>query len=129
VEISVIQKSSNKVIGASRPLVLFSYSSDGPLPSPPKGGDDDDDPIDQEHMVVSIDPSAIDELTACLEAASGKDSEAVRSIFVPLLFRRVEQYEDADLIVKYSSSQSHPYYRTLTVPLHFHHTGGLQVGL
>lgn len=78
-------------------------------------------------MSVSIDPSAVEELTASLEAASGGSDEAVRSIFVPLIFRRVEQYQDADLIVKYSSSVNHRYYRTLTIPLHFHHTGGLRV--
>lgn len=74
-----------------------------------------------------MDPLGIDALKETLRGAL-KRHTCLSVLVLPLLLRRLDGYTDADVMIKYSTSASHRHYRTLTVPLHFHHTDGLQVG-
>lgn len=113
--------------GSPSRLPLATSSPASPALSPPPVAP----PAEEEEEVelcVAIDPLGIDALAETLRGAL-KRRTCLSVLLLPLLLKRLDRYTDADVVVKYSTSASHRHYRTLTVPLHFHHTDGLQVRL
>ena len=138
-EVSVHQKAlTKKAKAAGRPVVLYTFlggaegGREGGREGIRGGGGGG-----EESLSVALDPLGLDALTQTLQTALATHS-CLSSLSLPLLFRRVDRFPEADIFIKYSSSSScstssslpsssstHRHFRTLTIPLRFHLKEGL----
>ncbi len=143
-EISVHQKAlTKKAKAAGRPVTLYTFGESGEL-GHHQHGDHASSPSFHHHqhhhrqqphqqpynheggewLSVALDPLGLETLTSTLQTALATHA-CLSSLSLPLLFRRVDRYPEADIFVKYSTHASHRHFRTLTIPLRFHLKEGL----
>jgi len=120
---------TKKARAAGRPVILYRFTGgaeggrEGGREGVQEGGEEESSP-------VSLDPLGLEALTETLQTALTTRS-CLSSLSLPLLFRRVDRFPEADVFIKYSSPTSsspasgNRYFRTLTIPLRFNLKEGL----
>ena len=140
VEVSVHHKAlTKKARAAGRPVILYRFTGGGE-----GGGQGGREGMrgggGEESSPVSLDPLGLEALTETLQTALITHS-CLSSLSLPLLFRRVDRFPEADIFIRYSSPAcssppsssssspspppGHRYFRTLTIPLRFNLKEGL----